>query len=98
VWNSRRRFCVLGVGERSSSMVLGLQRSQPSPTELLSLQVRFRSRNGRLRCSVFRGTASGCTGCGGGDNGLPRVAHFLHRRRRSAAKQTGNSDQDKNEP
>jgi hypothetical protein len=98
VRNSRRRFCVLGVGECSSGMVLGLQRSQSSSTELLSLQVRFRSRNGRLRCSVFGGTAAGCTGCGGGDNGLPRVAHFLHRRRRSAAKQTGNSDQDKYEP
>ena len=98
MWNCRRRFCVLGVGECRSSMVLGMQRGQSSSTELLSLQVRFRSRNGRLRCSVFRGTAAGCTGGGGGGNGLPRVAHFLHRRRRSAAKQTGNSDQDKNEP
>jgi len=89
---------MLGVGERSGGVVLGLQRSQTGTPVLLSLQVRFRPGNGRLRCIVFRGTAAGCARGGGGDNGLPRIAHFLYRRRRSAAKQTGNPDQNKNEP
>ena len=89
---------MLGVGERGGGVVLGLQRSQTSTPVLPSLQVRFRPGNGRLRCIVFRGTAAGCACCCGGNNGLPRITHFLYRRRRSAAKQTGNPDQNKYEP
>ncbi len=96
--NSHRRFRMLGVGEGGSGVVLGLQRSQASTPVLLGLQVHFSPGNGRLRCIVFRGAAADCARGGGGDNGLPRIAHFLYRRRRSAAKQTGNPDQNKNEP
>jgi hypothetical protein len=96
--NGGRRFGVRGVGERRSGMVLGLQRGQTSSPVLMSLQMRFSSGNRRLCCIVFWRTAAGCARRRGGDNGLPGVAHFLHRRRRSAAEQTGDTDQDKNEP
>jgi hypothetical protein len=96
--NSRRRFCMLSVGKRGPRVVLGLQGSQTGAREFMSLQVRFRPGNGRLRCIVFRGTAAGGTRRGRGNNGLARVAHFLYGRRRTAAKQTGNSNQHKNDP
>ena len=96
--HNRRRFRMLGVGKRRRGVVLGLQGSQPGACIFMSLQVRFRPGDGRLRRIVFRGTAAGGSRRGRGHNGLARVAHFLYRRRRSAAKQTGNSDQYKNDP
>ena len=96
--DSRRRFCMLGVGKRRRRVMLGLQGGQTGARVFMSLQVRFRPGNGRLRGIVFRGTAADGPRRGCGHNGLARVAHFLYRRRRSAAKQTGNPDQNKNEP
>lgn len=96
--NGGRRFCVLGVGERSRGMVLGLHRRQSSSPVLLCLQVRLRPCDGCLRRIVFGGTAAGCTRRRSRDNRLASVAHFLYWRRSSAAEQTGDTNQDKNEP
>jgi hypothetical protein len=92
------RLGVLGVGERGGGMVLGLQSGQTSPRIFLRLQVRFRPGNRGLRRSVFRRTAARSAGIGGGHDGLPRVAHLLHRRSRLAAEQTDDTDQNDNEP
>ena len=93
-----RRFSVLGVGERHRRMVFGLLCRQSSAAVLLCLQVRFCSCNRRLRRIEFGGTASGRTRRRSCDNRLASVAHFLYWRRSSAAEQTGDTDQDKNEP
>ena len=45
---------MLGVGERRSCVMLGLQRSETGPRILLRLQVRLRADDGGLRRVVFR--------------------------------------------
>jgi hypothetical protein len=92
------RFAVLGVGERGSRMVLGLQSCQTGPCIFLRLQVLFRAADGGLRCIVFRRAAGSCARGGGGHDCLPRVAHFLHGRSRTATEQTDNTDQNNDEP
>jgi len=89
---------VLGVGERGGCVVLGLQSCQTGPCIFLRLQVLFRPANGRLRGVVFRRAAGDCARGRSGDDSLPRVAHFLHRRSRLAAEQTDDTDQNNHEP
>jgi len=89
---------MLGVGECRSRVMLGLQRSEAGPRIFLRLQVRFRADDGGLSRIIFRRTTATRAGSGGGHDGLASVAHFLHGRPHLAAKQTGNSGENNNEP
>jgi hypothetical protein len=89
---------VLRAGKGRGSVVLRLHRCQPGSAILFGLQMRFRSCNGRLRSGVI-GRANPCrAGRGSRHDGLPSIAHFLHRWPRAAAEQTEGTDQDNNEP
>jgi hypothetical protein len=79
-------------------MVLGMQGRETRSRIFLRLQVRFRAGDGGLRSIVFRRTTASRAGSGRSHDGLASVAHLLHGRPYLAAKQTGNSDQNNNEP
>jgi len=89
---------MLHVRERRSRVVLGLQRGESGTRIFLRLQMQFRADDGGLRRIVFRRTAAIRTGSSGSHDGLASVAHLLHGRPHLAAKQTGNSDKNNNEP
>jgi hypothetical protein len=97
----RRRSLALGmlrIGERRRGMMFGLQCSQARTSIFLCLQVRFRAHYCRLSSIIFRRTTASRARGGGCHDRLASVAHLLHGRPHLAAKQTGNSDQNKNEP
>lgn len=97
----RRRRLALGmlrVGECRRRVMLGLQCSEPRSRVLLRLQMRFGTDDRGLSGVIFGRTAACRPGGGGRHDGLAGIAHLLHGRPHLAAKQTGNSDKNNNEP
>ena len=66
-------------GERRSGVTFGLHRRQAGPCELLCLQVALCAPDGGLGGVEIRRCRRCRAGRPGGGDGLPSVAHFLHR-------------------
>ncbi len=75
----RRRGLRLCSRQSGCRMTLRLHRRQTCPRVLLRLQMLLSARNGGLRGVQIGRSAFGDAGLAGGDNGLTRIAHFLHR-------------------
>ncbi len=86
----------VGIGESGGSVALGFHRRHSRSRELLCLQVCFRTSDGGLGSGEVRRSRIRRTRRLRGGDGLPGVAHFLHRSS-STSDQAGNTDKYSNE-
>ena len=92
-----RTIGMLRVGERCTGVALGLHRRQAGACVLLSLKMLLGACDRSLRRIVFRGRSLRGTRSMRGDDGLARIAHFLHRGA-CAAGEAGDTDEYRNDP